>query len=406
MRLVLFVCLILVMATAASAKTTIEWWQFMTDPAVRPTIMQMVDEFEATHPDVTVKVTDLTWANGHEKIVLALSSGTGPDVLELGSDWIAQFADNGNLLDISKDIEKDSAGFQGWSMATYQGKVYAYPWFLGTRVLFANADLLERAHYPRDAVPITLVQFRQMAYKIGSLGPDIYGWGSNTAEKHRLYKKFLPFFWSFGARIFTPDDEEHLSVVSSTMAVEAMRFYKALHDSTGYVDTQRGIEDAFLDGKIGFILSGDWLLKRILNEKRDFPLVSTLFPGQKYTGKSFLGGEFLAVSSASEHPDQAREFIEFITSPENQVRFCKANRSANPSSREAQKDKYFTSNVHLQTFIRQINMAEHPPVDPNWVYIEDIIESAIEKVLFGDGDLIAQPLYQAGRKMMELEQEK
>ena len=95
------------------------------------------------------------------------------------------------------------------------------------------------------------------------------------------------------------------------------------------------------------------------------------------------------------------KFIDFITSPENQVRFCKANRSANPSSLAAQEDPYFTENVHLQTFIKQIRRAVHPPVHPNWVSIEAAIEEAIEDALFGSG-LVAEPLRIARGKIAEL----
>ena len=63
----------------------ISWWQFWTDPAVKPTIEAMVDAFEKANPGIKVELTDLTWANGHEKIVLAFSSGTAPDVIELGA---------------------------------------------------------------------------------------------------------------------------------------------------------------------------------------------------------------------------------------------------------------------------------------------------------------------------------
>jgi ABC-type glycerol-3-phosphate transport system substrate-binding protein len=382
-----------------SSAVTIDWWHFWTDAEIKPVIEAMVDEFEQSHPDIEVKLTDLTWSNGHEKIVIALASGTGPDVLELGSDWIAQFAANGHVADVSERIAVDSSEYQGWSMATYHGKVFAQPWFLGTRVLFANRALLNQAGYDDDFVPVRQDQFREAVYRVDSLSKDIYGWGSNTAEKHRLYKKYLPFFWTAGAQIFS--DDGRLCVFSSMMAIDALRFYKELHDSCGYVATQRGIEDAFLAGKIGFVLSGDWLLKRIEKENRDIDLVSTLFPGEKYPGKSFLGGEFLAVNAASDEQQAALEFIDFITSPENQVRFCKANRSANPSSIEAQKDPYFAENIHLQTFIKQIAMAEHPPVHPNWVSMEAAIEDALEDALFGSG-LVAEPLRIARGKIAEL----
>jgi multiple sugar transport system substrate-binding protein len=207
----------------------------------------------------------------------------------------------------------------------------------------------------------------------------------------------MPFFWSAGGRILSEDDR--YCVISSQRAIDALKYYKELHDCCGYVADQRGIEDAFLDGKIGFIISGDWLLKRIEREKRRLNLGTIVMPapepgfgtGRKYVaglktavypGKSFMGGEFLAVNAASKNQIGALKLIDFITSPENQLRFCKANRSANPSSREAQQDSYFQSNQHLQNFVMQLNLSTHPPVDPNWVYMEAEIEAAVERVLF------------------------
>ena len=158
------------------------------------------------------------------------------------------------------------------------------------------------------------------------------------SRKRAEPKKFLPFFWSNNAELFSED--KSLCLLTSNFSVDALKFYKELHDSCGFVANQRGIEDAFLDGKVGFIISGDWLLKRIENEKRKINLLSTFIPGPKFPAKSFMGGEFLAINSASKNKEAACKFIEFITSPKNQVLFCKTNRSANPSSIQAQEDYY------------------------------------------------------------------
>jgi len=386
--MLILIVAILLSSQAILAKDTIEWWQFWTDPAIKPTMESMVEEFEQANPDIDVKLTDLTWANGHEKIAIAFASGSGPDVVELGSDWIAQFAANGHLADLSSEIAADSNDFDGWGMATYQGAVYGQPWILGTRVLYVNLDLAERAGHGTNYLPADWIKLLRRTRDIHLLGDDIYGWGSNTPEKHRLYKKFLPFVWSNRADVFTSEDEGNYCVISSRHVIEAMSFYKLLHDSCGYVGSQRNIEDAFLDGKIGYIISGDWLLKRIKLEKRDINFTTLLIPGSgtdgKVTaGKSFLGGEFLAVNSASDNPEAAKKLVDFITQPKNQVRFCKANHSANPSSRAAQEDEYFVSDPNLQTFIVQLRYAVHPPVDPNWVYIEEEIEKAVEAFVFG-----------------------
>jgi multiple sugar transport system substrate-binding protein len=400
LSIIILLCLVSVTLTA---KTKISWWQFWTDPSIKPVIMEMIDTFEKENPDIEVELTDLTWANGHEKIVIAFASGTAPDLVELGSDWIAEFASNDLLMDISSHIESDSTNYQGWSMAQFNNKIYARPWFLGTRVMFANRDLLNRAGYDSTYIPLSLYSFRDATYKIDSLGKDIYGFGSNTAEKHRLYKKYLPFFWSFDGQIFS--DNNLFCLIASNYGLESLTFYKELHDSCGYVSNQRGIEDAFLDGKIGFIISGDWLLKRIENEKPDFNLVSSFIPGRKFSGKSFLGGEFIAINAFSKNKKAALKFLDFITNPQNQIKFCVANRSANPSSKEAQQDSYFQNNPHLQTFIKQIKYAIHPPVDPNWVFFEEAIEEAVEATLF-NGKLPGESLYKARKKIEEYRNKK
>ncbi len=398
-KILAVVFIVAFLSLPVSAATTLEWWQFWTDPGIKPTVDSLVNAFEMANPEIQVNVTDLTWANGQEKIVIAMASGTGPDLLELGSDWIAQFADKGHLADISADMATDSGEYSGWSMSTYQGRVYAKPWILGTRVLFANRDLLNQVGYAPDWAPVELVQWRDAMNKIAKLGKGIYGWGSNTAEKHRLYKKYLPFFWSWSAQLFTDDGK--YCVISSEDGIASLTYYKRIHDSIAFVGDQRSIEDAFLDGKIGFIISGDWLVKRVELENRKINLAAFLMPGWGFPGRSFLGGEFLAVNAKSDKKEAAIKFINFMTSPEAQVAFCKANRSANPSSKEAQKDPYFTSNPILDVFIKQMRNSVHPPVDPNWPAYEDAIEAAVEDALFGS-KLPAQALRNANNKIMEI----
>ena len=148
-------------------------------------------------------------------------------------------------------------------------------------------------------------------------------------------------------------------------------------------------------------MSGDWLLKRIRNESLPLDFTTTLIPGPKYPGKSFAGGEYLAVSATSPNKAEALRFIRHITSRENQLRFCKANYSASPSDKLAAEDEFFTADPNLQTFIKQLNMSRMTPATPQWVYVEDIIESALEEVLFNDAPA-AETLYEANKKIKEL----
>jgi multiple sugar transport system substrate-binding protein len=385
--------------TEQKGEVTLEWWQFWTDPAIKPTIEKMVAEYEAANPNVKVNLSDLTWANGHEKIVVAFSSGTAPDIVELGSDWVAEFSSADQLTDITDAIVNDTALFHGWSPGIYDERIYAFPWILGTRVLFVNRELMKRAGFDEGLVPTNWPQLRQVCFKIDSLGDDIYGFGSNAAEKHRLYKKFLPFFWANDGRIISKNGK--YAVFASEKAYNALKFYKALSDSCSMIDTQRRLEDAFLAGKLGVIVSGDWLLKRIRNENIQIDFTTTLIPGPSYPGKSFAGGEYLAVSATSSNKAEALKFIRYVTGRENQLLFCKANYSASPSNKEAAEDEFFKSDANLQTFIKQLSMSNMTPATPQWVYVEDVIESMLEDVLFNDA-AAAESLYEANKKIKEL----
>ncbi len=376
----------------SSGEITLEWWQFWTDPAIKPTIEKIAADFESANPGIKVNITDLTWANGREKIVLAFSSGTAPDIVELGSDWVPQFSSADQLAAIGKSVGADTSQYFGWSPGIYENEIYAFPWILGTRVLYINRSLLIQAGYDQNFVPFNWEQLTECCYKIDSIGKDIHGFGSNAAEKHRLYKKFLPFFWSSGAKILS--DDGSFSTIASDKAYEALKFYKELSDSVGLIDTQRRLEDAFLDGSVGVIISGDWLLKRICNGGHDIDFITTIIPGPKYPGRSFVGGEYLAVSKQSQHKAEALKFIRYLTNRENQLLFCKENFSANPSHKKAAADSFFTGDVNLQVFYKQLNLSRMPKIDEHWPEIEEIIEITLEDVLFNDAPM-AEALYQA-----------
>jgi len=359
----------------------------------------MITDYETANPGVKIEQTGLTWGNGHEKIVIAFSSGTAPDIVELGSDWVAEFSYSDNLAPMTAAVIQDTSQFLGWTSGIYKNNIYAFPWILGTRVLYLNRELLNQAGFDEQFIPINWDDLKKICLGVHNLSGDIYGFGSNAAEKHRLYKKVLPFFWALDGRIISQNGK--YAVFSSDKTYKALEYYKSLHDSCSIVDTQRRLEDAFLDGKIGVIISGDWLLKRIKNENREIDFFTTLIPGPEYPGRSFVGGEYLAVSKTSQYKEEALKFIKYITNAENQLTFCKANYTANPSNRVATLNEFFIGDPNLQVFVRQLELSRLPAPTPNWVYIEDIIETSIEEILFNEAP-IAETIYEANGKIQEL----
>src|SRR5690606_14166352 len=117
---------------------------------------------------------------------------------------------------------------------------------------FCNKSLLMQAGYAPEFVPKTWPELLEAARKVDALGDDILGFASNSAERHRLYKKFLPFFWSAGGEVFGADQAS--TQFSGAAGQRSLEFYLQLSDA-GLIETQARLEEYFVAGKVGFVIS-------------------------------------------------------------------------------------------------------------------------------------------------------
>jgi len=151
------------------------------------------------------------------------------------------------------------------------------------------------------------------------------------------------------------------------------------------VDTQATLDEAFNHNKIGFVISGGWLLNDL---RRNYPEVNfgiCLMPkpeSDRGMPASFAGGEFLVVNKKSKNPQEALKLIEFLIRKDNCLKVCQAIGSGFPSARGAETDPYYRNDPHLSIFQEQLKYAISPPPHPKWVYIEEIIEKAVEEVMY------------------------
>ncbi|MEO5619067.1 MAG: extracellular solute-binding protein [Candidatus Eisenbacteria bacterium] len=129
----------------------IVFWQFSPAERVQP----LLDAFEREHPGLKVRMEQLTWDSGQEKIAASIAGGTMPDLCELGSTWMPRFVDSGSLADVTDSVAALRAGLRGWELCEKNGRVYGLPWVLGTRVLFYNKELFARAGLDSMTPPAT-----------------------------------------------------------------------------------------------------------------------------------------------------------------------------------------------------------------------------------------------------------
>jgi len=173
--------------------------------------------------------------------------------------------------------------------------------------------------------------------------------------------------------------------------LQALDYYVRLSD-LGFLESQRNLDDKFLAGELGFVISGDWMLRMMKASPPRFQVGACVIPGPNIPDSrpsSFLGGEFLAINASSRNQQKAAHFIRFLTSRAPNLRFNTAAGSVTPSNLEAAREILNDANPLTMVFLQQIKFARPSPVHPRWVEMQDIIEDAVQKAIYHKGELSA-----------------
>ena len=118
-----------------------------------------VEGFKEENPDVNITVTAIPWASAHDKIQTAIAAGTVPDVIQMGTTWMADFADTFAPVPENFDLSDFSAG--PLEAGQVNGEQLGVPWYVDSHVLYYRTDIAEQAGW--DHAPETLDELKQMA---------------------------------------------------------------------------------------------------------------------------------------------------------------------------------------------------------------------------------------------------
>jgi multiple sugar transport system substrate-binding protein len=341
----------------------------------------LLKRFQHEHPEIPIEVSELSWSDGKTKLMLGFNSGTAPDVLELGSDWVPEFASSGVLEDLTalhdSVFHARFGSTQAYALepAAWKSDEYAVPWMLDTRVMFVNDRLAQRAGFAKNKILLgdwqSMKQFAQRVHAKGAIGC-----GVNGPDEHRLYKKVLPYFWSNGGELFDSSGKPTFTLAQN---VEALQYYVDQQD-LGKVESQKNLDDEFRRGTIGVWFSGSWMMNTL--KSVPFKWHTEPFPGNHgKPGVSFAGGEYLAINAKSPNLKEAQTFVKFITRPDNELQFAEAVNMF-PADTAGQHDSFYLKRREGSVFTAQLQHSRMTPVVPQWLAVEAILDDEVSRVLY------------------------
>lgn len=341
----------------------------------------LADDFMAENPDATIEITPIPVDAAHDKFASAIAAGETPDIGQIGTTWMGEFAGTGALQPTPTDLVAEDEFFPGpWSTTVVDGTSFGVPWYTETRVIYYRTDLAEAAGV--TAPPTTWEELKAMAAGMQESGAE-YGI-SLPPGGTGSWQTMMPFAWQNGAEMF--DDG---FTIDSPEMVEAVEYYNSYFtDGLSPTSVEPGaLEQGFVDGTIGSFISGPWHMS-ILDEQggeefRESWAVARM-PVEE-TGASFVGGSDLAVFEGSENRDAAWKFVDYLTQPEVQQKWYEEV-SALPAVSAAWDSGALADDEALAVFGAQLEDAQSPPTLATWEEVASAMDSELEKVVVGGED--------------------
>ena len=339
----------------------------------------LAKDFMAENPGISVKVTPIAWDVAHDKLLTSVAGQETPDVSQMGTTWMGEFASTGALEEVPDTIDMDSFFEGARNTAIVDDTPYGVPWYVETRLLYYRTDIAEKAGVTEP--PADWDALKEMARALKEKGGAQYG----ISLAPNNWQEFLPFVWQNGGEVATEDGEWSLD---SPEVVEALEYYKSFFEeglTSESVPEGFDITQGFIAGTHPMFFSGPWHLGLI--EEQGGPELEgkwAIAPmPQKESKTSFVGGSDLVVFKDSQNKDAAWKFVEYLVQPETQQKWYEEV-AALPSVESAWEGGELSSDENLSLFGEQLRDAKSPPPIAKWEQVaSEAVNAELEKATTG-----------------------
>ncbi len=299
------------------------WTQIYGDPAEwRTAIEGIAADFEE-QTGTAVEVEFIDFAQSRDRWMLVAQGADAPDVGDmtqlhsnaaLGGGKVGPMAITDYKDEYWPDLEERFAE-PLLVDAQWNGEFYGIPWRTDPRAMLYRTDLLEAAGFSEP--PSTWEEVRKVAKALTKDGQ--YGYTFSSAE---VVQGLVPALWQAG--------EEYMSEDGTTATLDTPEMRKALDYMKSLVD-DGSVPPDFMDpnydpmvdfkaGRVAMIgAAGSTSFQSLIrdNPELEGKWAAARIPAGPENSASYTGSGYWGVLHGTEHPDEAVEFIAFLSNDEN-----------------------------------------------------------------------------------------
>lgn len=349
--------------------------------------------------DVKIDLQKVGDDDFYTKLLLALDSGTGPDVFHVGGSSIGELAE-ASYIEPLDDYVKDWADWSQYpdsvrSGVTYKGSVWAIPYGLDMRWLYYRKDDLQKAGLAADWQPANVQGILDAATAVKNANESnvlpyaLYAGpaGSSGTADHA----FVPLLWAYGGEL---QDSSGKWIGDSPATKKVMAYYQKAYDGLSPKEILTAtkpwtaMREKLGNGQLALLFEGGWVYggwatadKAGTEQNVGYVLHPTETSGPSFT----IGGPGTCwyISSRSANKQGAWEFIKEMNSAEIVGKLNAED--PHPVARKDAADvaEYKASKYNLDA-TAALEKAKFVPPDPGYSKVIEAIQKATARVAAGE----------------------
>ncbi len=351
-------------------------------------LSDLLRDFEQRHPGILVR-EELLPADSdrqHQYYAMNLDGGKAPfDLLGIDMIWAPEFAKAGWIAPLDEVLtpaEREEFFPGPIEAATFQGRLYAVPWYVDAGVLYYRRDLLDRHGLEPPRTWLELVRVAKLVLD-AEQDSALAGFVWQGKQYEGLMCVALEVLRSNGTDLWVGDRgraEYGLQFLRETIATHGIT---PLSTSMADEESTRWM---FGEGRALFMRNWPYAWSLLQQEGSPVRGKIGVVPLPAFSGFSsapVLGGWMLAMPNSSTHQAVVGKLISFLTSPNTQRRIA-IDLGYNPVRRALYTDESLLELRPLLKDLYPILLGAKPrPVTPYYLLVSQAVQPEVSAVIVG-----------------------
>lgn len=323
---------------------TLTYWDFIDpsqDNARSKALQENIADFEKANPNITVKLSVVSYGDMLSRLPQAAAAGQTPDVIKMYSPLVPQLA----AAQVYQPLPDQLTKIDDWllpvkDLAGSDGKQVAVPYEYRTCTLLYNQKILDQIG---ASVPTTWNQVAEVAGKASAAGYTGFGTGFSDVDNSAIISEFFDCFMSeVGQPISGKDGKADFATSKGEQFADFLTTLKRAGGMSSNVvaDQYSTVTDGLSNGTVAMGVVGTHRIVTVESANPDIKWTSLPAAADgSTTGTTF--GWTLGIGSGSQHVAAAAKFIDYMTSPTAAAKMATGGEV--PTREASYKESYFST---------------------------------------------------------------